>query len=233
MKQQTGSKSRKAKEVWCSHLFKNFPQFVVIHTVKGFSIVNGAEVDVLLELPYFLYDSVNVGNLISGSSASSKPSLYIWKFLAYVLLKPSLKDFEHNLFQSCGHCWVFQVCWHSQCTILIASSFRIWSSSARILSPPLALFVVILPQVHLISYSRMSSSRWVTTPSWLSGLLRPFLYSSSMYSCHLFLIFSASFRSLPFLSFTMLILAWNFPLIACFLEEMARIHRRTIQKRSQ
>ena len=100
------------KVVLYSHLFKNFPQFVVIHTVKGFSIVNGAEVDVLLELPYFLYDSVNVGNLISGSSASSKPSLYIWKFLAYVLLKPSLKDFEHYLASVWDECncmvvWAF------------------------------------------------------------------------------------------------------------------------------
>ena len=81
--------------VWYSHLFKNFPQFVVIHIVKGFSVVN--ETDVFLEFPSFLYDPVNVGNLISGSSAFSKPSLYIWKFSAHVLLKPSLEDFEHYL----------------------------------------------------------------------------------------------------------------------------------------
>ena len=80
-----------------SHLLKNFPQFVVIHTVKGFSIVNEAEVDVFLEFPCFLYDPTNVGNLISGSSAFSKSSLYIWNFLVLVLLKPSLKDFEHYL----------------------------------------------------------------------------------------------------------------------------------------
>ena len=78
--------------VWYSHLFKNFPQFVVIHTVKAFSIVN--EADVFLEFPCFLHDPVNVGNLISGSSASSKPSLHNWKFLVHILLKPSLKDFE-------------------------------------------------------------------------------------------------------------------------------------------
>ena len=68
--------------------------FVVIHTVKGFSVVNEAEVDIFLKFPYFLQDPANVGNLIS---ASSKPTLYIWKFLVHVLLKPSLMDFEHNL----------------------------------------------------------------------------------------------------------------------------------------
>ena len=72
-------------------------QFVVICTVKGFSIVNEAEVDVFLEFPCFLYDPINVGNLIFGSSAFSKSSLYIWEFSVHILLKPSLKDFEHNL----------------------------------------------------------------------------------------------------------------------------------------
>ena len=77
-----------------SHLFKNFPQFVVIHTVKGFSLVHETEVDVLLELPCFLYDPVDVGNFISGSSVFSKSSLCFWKCSAHLLLKPSLKDFE-------------------------------------------------------------------------------------------------------------------------------------------
>ena len=85
------------KVVWYSHLFKNFPQSVVIHTVKGFSIVNEAEVDVFLEFPCFLSDPVDIGNLISGSSAFSKSSLYIWKFSVHLLLKPSLQDFEHYL----------------------------------------------------------------------------------------------------------------------------------------
>ena len=76
---------------------KNFPQFVVIHTVKGFGIVKEGEVDVFLELSCFFYDPKDVGNLISGSSAFSKSSLYIWKFSVYVLLRPSLKNFEHNL----------------------------------------------------------------------------------------------------------------------------------------
>ena len=81
--------------VWYSLLFKNFPQFVVIHTVKGFCVVNKAEVDGFLELSYFFYDPMDVGNLISGTSAYLKPSLNIWKFAVHVLLKPSLENFEH------------------------------------------------------------------------------------------------------------------------------------------
>ena len=78
-------------------MFNRFPQFVMIHTVKGFSIVNEAEVDVFLEFPCFLYNPVNIGNLISGSSSFSKISLNIWKFSVHIMLKPSLEDFEHNL----------------------------------------------------------------------------------------------------------------------------------------
>ena len=81
--------------VWYSHLSQNFPQFIVIHTVKGFGIVNKAKTDVLLELSCFFDDAVDVGNLTSGSSAFSKSSLNIWKFLVHVLLKPSLENFEH------------------------------------------------------------------------------------------------------------------------------------------
>ena len=81
--------------VWYSHIFKNFPQFVVIHTVKGFGIVNKAEIDVSLEVSCFFNDSVDIGNLISGSSAFSKSSLNVWKFLVHVLLKPGLGNFEH------------------------------------------------------------------------------------------------------------------------------------------
>ena len=92
--------------------------------------------------------------------------------------------------------------------------FSIWNSSAGIPSPPLALFIVMIPKAHLISLSRMSGFRWVITPSWLSQLWRSFLYSSSLYSCHLFLISSASVRSIPFLSFIKPILAWNVPLIS-------------------
>ena len=81
--------------IWYSHLFQNFSQFIVIHTVKGFGIVNKAEVDVFLELSCFFDDPADVGNLISGSSAFSKPSLNIWKFMVLVLLKPGLENFEH------------------------------------------------------------------------------------------------------------------------------------------
>ena len=100
------------KVVWYSHLFKNFPQVFVIHTVKGFRVVNEAEVDVFLEFSCFFYDPMDVGNLISGSSASSKSSLYIWKFSVHILLKPSLKDFEHDLTSMWNECncvvvWTF------------------------------------------------------------------------------------------------------------------------------
>ena len=81
--------------VWYSHPFKNFPQFIVIHTVKGFGIVNKAEVDAFLELSHFFNDPTDVGNLISGSSAFSKSSLNVWKFMVHILLKPDLENFEH------------------------------------------------------------------------------------------------------------------------------------------
>ena len=99
---------------WYFHLFKNFPQFVVIHTVKGFGIVNEAELDVFLEFSCFFYNPVDVGNLTSGSSDFSKSSLNIWKFSAHVLLKPNLKNFEHYF----ASMWNVQLCsslnilWH-------------------------------------------------------------------------------------------------------------------------
>ena len=141
--------------VWYSHLFQNFPQFIVIHTVKGLGIVNKAEIDVFLELSCFFDDPVDVHNLISGSSAFSKTSLNIWKFMVHVLLKPGLENFEHyftskweectcvivseffgigmktDLFQSCGHCWVFQICWYIECSTFTASSSRIWNNSVE------------------------------------------------------------------------------------------------------
>ena len=81
--------------VWYSHLFQIFPRFIVIHIVKGFGLINKAEIDVFLELSCFFSDPVDVGNLISGSSAFSKTSLNIWKFTVHVLLKPGLENFEH------------------------------------------------------------------------------------------------------------------------------------------
>ena len=100
------------KVVWYSYLFKKFPQFFVIHTVKGFSVVSEAELDVFLEFSCFFYDPTDVGNLISGSSAFSKSSLNIWKFLVHGLLKPSLEDFEYDLASmwnegNCAPVWTF------------------------------------------------------------------------------------------------------------------------------
>ena len=133
----------------------------------------------------FFDDPLDVGNLISGSSAFSKTSLNIWEFTVYLLLKPGLKNFDHyfasvwdecncvvvwaffgiaflwdwnktDFFQSCGHCWDFQICWHIECGTFTASSSWIWNSSTGIPSAPLALFLVMLPKAHLTSHSRMS-----------------------------------------------------------------------------
>ena len=83
--------------VWYSHLFKSFPQYVMIHTVKGFSLANETEVDVVLKFPCFLYDPKNVDNLISDSSAFSKCRLNIWKFSVHIMMKTNLNDFEYNV----------------------------------------------------------------------------------------------------------------------------------------
>ena len=117
-----------------------------------------------------------------------------------------------DLFQSCDHCGVFPICCHIECSTFTASSFRIWNSSTGILSPPLTLFIVMLPKAHLTFHSRMSGSRWVIIPLWLSGSLRSFLYSFFVYSCHLFLIIP-SVRFILFLSFSVPIFAWNVPLV--------------------
>ena len=116
-------------------------------------------------------------------------------------------------FQSCGNCWVLQICWHIECSTFTASSFRIWNSSTGVPSPPLALFVVMLSEGHLTSHSRMCGSRWVITPSWLSVSWRSFLYSSSVYSCHLFLIYLlllGPYNSVLYWA----IFAWNIPLVS-------------------
>ena len=181
--------------------------------------------------------------MVSGSSAFSKLSLNIWKFMAHILLKPSLVNFEHYFTSvSDGYnfvvvwaffgiaflwdwneYWSFPVLWPllSFSNLLAywvqhfqASSFRIWNSSTEIPSPSLALFVVMLPKAHLTLHCRMSGFRWVITPSWLSGSWRSFLYSFSVYSCPLFLTCSASVRSIPFLSFIVPIFAWNVSLIS-------------------
>ena len=90
--------------VWYAHLFQNFSQFIVIHTVKGFGIVNEAEIDVFLELSWFFNDPVDVGNVTSDSSTFSKTSLNIWKFTVHVLLKPGLENFKHCFTSMCDEC---------------------------------------------------------------------------------------------------------------------------------
>ena len=166
-------------------------------TVTGFGIVNEAEVDVFLELSCFFSDPMDVDNLIFGSSAFSKSSLNIWKFTVHILLKPSLKDFEHYfasvwdecncavvwtflgvaLFGDWNENWPFPVLWPllSFPNLLAywlqhfkASSFSIWNSSTAIPLPPLALFIVMLSKAHLTLHSWMSGSRWVITPLCLS-----------------------------------------------------------------
>ena len=120
---------------------------------------------------------------------------YVRKFghsLALPFIGTGMKT---DLFQSCGYCCVFQIFRHIDCSTLTASSFRIRNSSVGFWSPLLALFIVMLSKPHLTSHSRTSSYRWVITLLWLSGSLRPFLYSSSVYSCHLLLISFASVRS--------------------------------------
>ena len=121
------------------------------------------------------------------------------------------------LLQYCGHCWVFQICWHLERSTPTASSFKIWNSSAVdeiASSSPLTLFLMISPKAHLTSHSRTSGSRWMITPTWLSGSLRPSYNSSSVYPCHLLLTSSASVKSLPFLSFIVPIFARNVPLVS-------------------
>ena len=186
---------------WYFHLIKNILQFVVIHTVKGFSIVSETEVDVFLEFPCFFYNPVDVGTLISGFSAFLNPACTFgssqftycwslaWKILSIILMSCEMSAivwwFKHSLalpflgigmktglFQSRGHYWVLQICWHIEYSTLTTSSSRIWNSSAGIPSPTLVLFIVMLPKAHLTSLSRMSDSKWVTIPSWLFGSLR-------------------------------------------------------------
>ena len=133
----------------------------------------------------------------SGSSQFRYCWALAWRILTITLLVCEISaivwSFEHSLalpcfaigmkiylFHSYGHCWVFQICWHIEFSTFTTSSFRIWNSSAGIPSPPLALFIVMLPKAHLTSHSRMSGSRWMITPLWLSGSWRSFLYCSSV-----------------------------------------------------
>ena len=143
-----------------------------------------------------------------------------WRILSITLLACSFSILWHcllwdwNVAQSRGHCWIFQICWHIECSTFTASSFWIWHSSTGIPSPPLGLFVVIPPKAYLTTYSSMFASKWVITPSWLSGSWRSFLYSSSVYSCHLFLMSSSPARPIPFLFLIVSVFAWNVPLVS-------------------
>ena len=118
-----------------------------------------------------------------------------------------------DLFQSCGHCWVFQMCWHIECSTFTHHLLGFEIAQMEFHSTSF-VHIVMLPKAHLTSHSKMSSSRWVITPLWLSGSWRSFLYSYSVYSCHLFLMSSASVRSITFLSFMESIFAWNVPLVS-------------------
>ena len=161
----------------------------------------------------------------SGSSWFTYRWSLAWGILSIILLvcemSAIVRLFEHSLslsffgigmktdlFQSCGHFWVFQICWHVECSTFIASSFRIWNSSTGIPSPPLALFIVMLSKAHLTSHSRMFGTRWMSTLSWLSGSWVSFLYSFlCIVATYLFLISSASVKSIPFLFFIVSIFA--------------------------
>ena len=166
----------------------------MIHIVKCFSVVNETEIDVFLKFSCFFYNPVNVGNLISSSFSFSKPSLNIWKFLVHIILKPSMLDFKHDLTSMGNKCnclmasaffgttllgnwdedWPFpvlwpllgfQICWHNECEILMASSFRDLNNSAGISLHPLVLLTAVLLKAHLTSHSQMSGSGWLTTSS--------------------------------------------------------------------
>ena len=148
------------KMVWYSHLIKNFPQFVTIHMVNGFSVVNETEIDVFLKFPCFLYNPANVGNLIFSVSSFLNPTctsrsswieqcwsqaskilsmtLLAWEmsatvwWLAHSLVLPLGIEMRIDLFQFCSHCWFFQICWHIECNTLMASPFWVLNSSTGI-----------------------------------------------------------------------------------------------------
>ena len=211
----------------------------LIHIVKGFRVVTEAEADVFLEFPCFFYDPTDVGNLTTGFSAFSKSSLYIWKFSVHVLLKRSLENVEHcfvSMYNECGcvvvwiffgiaflwdwnENWPFPVLWplKSSPNLLAYWVQRFHSIIFQDLkelhwNSITSTSFAVLRKARLTSHSRMSGSKWVTISLWLSRSFRLFLYSFSVYSYHLFLISSASVRSLLFLSFIVLIFVWNVPL---------------------
>ena len=149
--------------VWYSHLLKNFPHFVVIRTVKGFGVVNKAEVDVFLELSCFFDDPVDVGNLISGSSAFSKSSLNIWKFTLHILLKPGLENFEHY----------FASVWDERNCVVVWAFFGIaflwdWNENwpFPVLWPPLSFPNLLACWVQHSIWLNMTCVRWYLKKLW-------------------------------------------------------------------
>ena len=178
----------------------------MIHTDKGFSVVNETEVDAFLESPCFLcfQQMLAIWSVVplpflnpactSGSSWFTYHLSLAWRILSFALLSWNESNymvvwtlFGTALLWNWNENWPFsilwprlsfQICWHIECSTLTASSFRVWKSSSGIPSSPLALFVVMLSKVHLTSHSRMSGYRWVITSSWLSGSWSSFLYSS-------------------------------------------------------
>ena len=207
-----------------------------------------------------LFDDLSdVGNLISGSSAFSKTRMNIWRFMVHVLLKPGLENFEHYFtsvweesncvvvwaflgiaflwdwneiifFHYCGHCWVFHICWHIECRTFTASCFRIWNSSTEIPSPPLALFIMMLPKAHLTSHSRISglgsdhtivifgSWRLFFLAQFFCVFLPPLLYMfcfcwihtiSVLYSSHLCMKVSLVIFNFPILLFPSISSHWS------------------------
>ena len=123
--------------------------------------------------PFMYYWSLT-WRILSITLLACEMSAIVWQFEYSLALPFFAIGMKIDLFQSCGHCWVFQTVWHIECSTFTASSFRIWNSSTGIPSPPLVLFEVMLPKAHLISHSRMSGFGRMVTPSWLSGSLRSF-----------------------------------------------------------
>ena len=162
------------KVVWYSQLFKNFPQFVVIHKVKGFSLVNEAEVGVFLEFFCFFYDPTNVGNLISGSSAFSKSSLYTWKFLVHVLVKPSLEDFKHDLPSMWNEC-NFLVVW----TFFSIALLRDLNENWRF---PVLWPLLSFPSFQTTKLDSILKSRGITLPTKVH-LVKTTFFPVVMYGC--------------------------------------------------
>ena len=179
----------------------------MIYTVEAFGVINRRDVFFWNSLAFsMIQQMLAIGSLVplafvnpvwtSGCSWLMYCWSLAWRILSITLLSCEVSAivqyFEHSftlpffgirkkteLFWSCGHCWVFQVCWPTECSTITTSSFRIWNSSAGILSPLLALFIVMIPKALLTLYSRMSGSRWAITSSWLTGSWRSSLYSSS------------------------------------------------------